>query len=328
MEQRLKNLEDVCELITKEIVEQSKSMIEMNKSLISEIRCLREAYVKQDDDFEEFKNLLRKIYELNRQQSMAPGALMPPFFPPPPPHPSSQVPQSSNNMPPGGGGGVAQQLPPNFMDPINQSMMNNMSFQSERTPFNMNQLPPSFAQNLNLTGSNYSIPSSASGMNMKQNLAQQQQQQQPSVFNPQQPPPSVFNLNKNQQPPVSQQFPQQQSVHQAAAAAAPQQPFKFGPAITTTSTPQQQPPFTFSKSSPQIAAPVVATPNLTSTTSVNSLVGQAVASSQQQQQVKPPLFEFSPAKPSFGASATNTPSANAKQQSAVPSPFPGIILAR
>lgn len=44
----MRNLEDLCELITKEIVEQNKSMIEMNKNLINEIKCLREAYVKQD----------------------------------------------------------------------------------------------------------------------------------------------------------------------------------------------------------------------------------------------------------------------------------------
>ena len=61
MEQRLKTLEDVCELITKEVVEQSKNMIEMNKNLISEIRNLRNDFVKQDKDFEEFKTLLQKI---------------------------------------------------------------------------------------------------------------------------------------------------------------------------------------------------------------------------------------------------------------------------
>jgi hypothetical protein len=117
MEQRIKNLEDVCELITKEIVEQSKAMIEMNKSLIAEIRCLREAYVKQDDDFEEFKNLLRKIYELNRQQSMTPGALMPPFFPPPP-HPASQnAPPGSANLP----GSAVSNIP--GVQPPNQSLL-------------------------------------------------------------------------------------------------------------------------------------------------------------------------------------------------------------
>ena len=48
MEQRLKSLEDLCELITKEIVQQNKNIIEVNKNLISEIRSLREVYVKQD----------------------------------------------------------------------------------------------------------------------------------------------------------------------------------------------------------------------------------------------------------------------------------------
>lgn len=89
MEQRVKNLEVVCELITKEIVEQNKQMIEMNKSLLNEIRSLREAYVKQDDDFEEFKNLLRKIYELNKAQQPIPNMpSLPPqaSMPPPPPH--------------------------------------------------------------------------------------------------------------------------------------------------------------------------------------------------------------------------------------------------
>jgi t-SNARE complex subunit (syntaxin) len=48
METRVKNLEDLCELITKEIVEQNKNMIEINKNLITEMRALREAFVKQD----------------------------------------------------------------------------------------------------------------------------------------------------------------------------------------------------------------------------------------------------------------------------------------
>jgi hypothetical protein len=58
MEQRVRNLEDLCELITKEIVEQNKSMIEMNKNLINEIKCLREAYVKQDVSCCLFFNLI------------------------------------------------------------------------------------------------------------------------------------------------------------------------------------------------------------------------------------------------------------------------------
>ena len=48
MDQRLKNLEDLSELITKEVVQQNKSMIDMNKNLLFEIKSLREAFVKQD----------------------------------------------------------------------------------------------------------------------------------------------------------------------------------------------------------------------------------------------------------------------------------------
>ncbi len=59
MEQRLKNLEDLSELITKEIVQQNKSMIEMNKNLLNEIKNLRETYAKQD---------VNKIYILNNKK--------------------------------------------------------------------------------------------------------------------------------------------------------------------------------------------------------------------------------------------------------------------
>ena len=45
MEQRLKNLEDLSELLTKEMVQ---SMIETNKNLLIEIKSLRDAFVKQD----------------------------------------------------------------------------------------------------------------------------------------------------------------------------------------------------------------------------------------------------------------------------------------
>jgi hypothetical protein len=48
MENRVKNLEDLCELITKQVVETNKQMVEMNKNLINEIRFLREAYSKQN----------------------------------------------------------------------------------------------------------------------------------------------------------------------------------------------------------------------------------------------------------------------------------------
>lgn len=48
MEQRLKNLEDLSELLTKQMVNQSKSMIDVNKNLLGEIKSLREAYAKQN----------------------------------------------------------------------------------------------------------------------------------------------------------------------------------------------------------------------------------------------------------------------------------------
>ena len=48
MEQRLKNLEDLCELITKEVVQQNRTMLEINASLIGEIQSLREAQDKQE----------------------------------------------------------------------------------------------------------------------------------------------------------------------------------------------------------------------------------------------------------------------------------------
>ncbi|CAF0732609.1 unnamed protein product [Brachionus calyciflorus] len=252
MDQRIKNLEDLCELITKEVVDQNKSMIDMNKNLINEIRALREAYVKQDEDFEEFKNLLRKIYELNRQ-----NIHVPPMFPP--------------TMPP-----MGPQIPPNFppgpmnnsimLDQINQSMQNNLSFQ---TPLNQNQ-PPNFAT-LNQT-----MPSSASAM-MKQMLPDFSQpppsQAKPAgnvpfpPFN--QPPPQIFSQQPQQQiKPTLPQMPQQQ---QQQPIQQQTQPLKFAPSATTTSTPQTN-AFAF-KPTPQ--PPV----------------------QQQIEKPKPPVFDFSPTKP-------------------------------
>lgn len=54
MDQRLKNLEDLNELIIKEIVQQNRNTIEMNKNLLFEIKSLREAYIKQDVSFKIF----------------------------------------------------------------------------------------------------------------------------------------------------------------------------------------------------------------------------------------------------------------------------------
>ena len=45
MEQRLKNLENLSELLTKEMVQ---STIEANKNLLIEIKSLRDSFVKQN----------------------------------------------------------------------------------------------------------------------------------------------------------------------------------------------------------------------------------------------------------------------------------------
>jgi hypothetical protein len=296
MEQRLKNLEDLCELLTKESVEQSKMMIEMNKNLINEIRCLRESVVKQDTDFEEFKNLLRKIYELNLQNSnfkLPAPSFIPGLGAPIPGGAGSNPQQQQNNLsqfPQGRSSSTASQMSSNttmnasFMtDQINQSMMNNLSFASDmRTPFNPNQMPSLFAsqnQNLNTTSSNYSITSSASNALINQKPQQQQSQFPP--FNPQQPPPPVVNKPVLTQQPVK---PQQQQN---------QAPFRFAPTLTTTSTPQISNQLSFAKSSPQIAA-----------------TGPTVP--QQQQMVKPPSFDLSPSKPLASANQQQ------QQQSAKP----------
>ena len=111
MEQRLKTLEDLCGMITKEVVDQNKNMMEMNKNLLNEIRYLRESFVKQDDYFEEFKLLLRKLYELNKQNAALtqfpanifsqlpppPGSsVLPPIIPGQQQHPPSQLPTPTN----------------------------------------------------------------------------------------------------------------------------------------------------------------------------------------------------------------------------------------
>lgn len=254
MDQRLKNLEDLSELLTKEMVQQSKSMIEINKNLLSEIKSLREAYVKQDEDFEEFKNLLKKIYELNKQQSsmqnqnpmMHPGQLAPSQqFP-------SQASASSQQLPPSISlnnlVGHSNNLNNSYMvDQINQSMLNNLSFQSERTPLNVNH------QNQN--NSCYSIPSSASAMMLNQqttpyinnqlSVVQQQQliasqksavsyqttkQPLPQYNNVQgagvpnfKPiPPSQGTYQQSQMPVLPQQH------QQPPPAAQPVKPFSFG----------------------------------------------------------------------------------------------------
>ena len=96
-----------------------------------------------------------------------------------------------------------------------QSMLNNVSFQSERTPFNPNRTQTNFA-NLNTT-----MPSSASALQTQMQQTKPVVSQQPVLapFNPSQPPPFAFSQNLPAQP-----------------AAA--NPIKFAPPINTTSTPQ------------------------------------------------------------------------------------------
>ncbi len=187
--------------------------------------------------------LLRKLYELNRQGTA--NMQFPPsmFAHPPPlipnlppgsvgagvqfpgqpfPHPLSAA--SSSQPTPASTSGATMASSTNNMnnssylvDTINQSMMNNLSFQSEqRTPFNTSSMPP----NLNLTSS--SVPSSASALQQQQKQALNQQNllkqsiqfnlQQQQVANPpkqtnapvtssaQQPAPSIFNIGKTANP--------------------------------------------------------------------------------------------------------------------------------
>jgi E3 SUMO-protein ligase RanBP2 len=280
MEQRIKNLEDLCELITKEIVDLNKNMIDMNKNLLSEIKCLRELCVQQESNYNETVRALRKIYEQNKQQQSGAYANLP-----------SQPMQTAASA-----AALAGLLPPNIIpnpnasmqiEQLSQSMMNNVSFQSERTPMHqLMTLQPS---------SNYSIPSSASAMQMQQQPQQQQQsfqftpfnqntqasisssslsslsasqmkvpQQQPppiataslaaqqkpassnvAQFNPLQPPPPI-NANFN----ISNSSPQ--TTFQPSVASHSQQPsFAFGaqqPPANVTSTPQATPAFASGKS--------------------------------------------------------------------------------
>ena len=48
MEQRVTNLESLCELLGKQVLEQNNNLITMNRNLISEIKGLRDAYLKQN----------------------------------------------------------------------------------------------------------------------------------------------------------------------------------------------------------------------------------------------------------------------------------------
>ena len=104
-------------------------------------------------------------------------------LPPPPLYPSSQ-PQTlsaassiNNNLNSLNQSGMGTTTAAS--DQPNQSMINNLSFQSERTPFNQNRT-------LNLNGT---MPSSANSLN------QQQQQMSLNKQHQQQPSVPIFNTN-------------------------------------------------------------------------------------------------------------------------------------
>lgn len=42
------SLEELCEIISKQVIEQNKSIVDVNQNLLSEIRNLREIIAKQD----------------------------------------------------------------------------------------------------------------------------------------------------------------------------------------------------------------------------------------------------------------------------------------
>lgn len=249
MDQRLKNLEDLSELLTKEMVQQNKSMIETNKNLLVEIKSLREAFVKQDEDFDEFKNLLKKIYDLNKQQGLNQNQM--------PPMHTGQLQQQQQyhhqqHHQQYSSGSSQQQMPPSIslnnlnnsymVDQVNQSMLNNLSFQSERTPLNVNQQNPN--------ASCYSIPSSASAMMMNQQNQftpylnnqlppnqQQQQQQLPGMVASQKSTPSYQPNGKPTQP-------QYQNMAAGAAGGPNFKPIPASPVVQgmyQQNLPQQQP---------------------------------------------------------------------------------------
>lgn len=48
MENRVKVLEDLCEMLAKQSIEQNNRIMEINKNLLAEIRYLRETFEKKD----------------------------------------------------------------------------------------------------------------------------------------------------------------------------------------------------------------------------------------------------------------------------------------
>ena len=149
-----------------------------------------------------------------------------------------------------------------MVDQVNQSMLNNLSFQSERTPMHANQ-----QANMSM----YSIPSSASAM-MQLNQQQQQQQQQqqftpylnhqlaPSQMSASQAPlPNLFPTMRGQQapPPLLPPAPQQQQQQQFNLPASGSANFKPIPApIAAAAVPVSQ----FNPSQPPPPPPAVVQP--------------------------------------------------------------------
>ena len=202
------------------------------------------------------------------------GGGLPTHIPPPPflgltPTQSNMAAHQKNNFPPFMMANANNSF---SVDQINASMVNNLSFQSERTPVNANQSLMSNQYNNNINNTSlYSIPSSASALNkqMMQQGAFNQQQQTPSISNqgidfakaaPVAPSSASAN-DKLFNPPVNaQQPPFTFGPLGGAAAASPQKPsqvfapkvdlnnqaaiapkFSFAPKPSVTSTPQAQP---------------------------------------------------------------------------------------
>lgn len=263
----------------------------------------------------------------------------PPFMHPgqPPqhvPHPftsqSSQA--SSQQMPPSVS--VNSLMNNSYMaEQVNQSMLNNLSFQSERTPLHMNQAQQSF-----------SMPSSASSMmNMAQPgqqtltpylnnhlpQAQPQQQQQQlaaqkaAAFQQKQPVPAQLGANQlNFKPTPSQQQQQQHQPQPGFFSQPPQQMQQNQPA---PQQPQQQQPQTLFGGKPFSFANLNKPPQngtdankleqrsifnapppssqATSTPQASQLFQTSkLQTGQDATKPKPPTFQFSPSKPAAATS--------------------------
>ena len=116
-----------------------------------------------------------------------------------------------------------------ILDQINQSMLNNLSFQSLQTPLNLNQVQN--FQNLNQT-----MPSSASAMTKQipldiSQIHSQQKQTPLSQYHP-----VTECSNQSQVKSIQSQITKQQAQPQQLSTS--NMPFKINPSITTTSTPQ------------------------------------------------------------------------------------------